>query len=165
MKTKEERAAYTRAWREAHPEQVAAYAKRGNAKRLIKQATRTDEEREKSRVYQRAWFIATRDKNRQRRLDYNREWKRTHPGACLETRHRKRVRLAGRPMPALCEVCARPPIGKWKQLHFDHDHATGNFRGWLCHGCNTALGLVEDNEDILLNLVEYLRRSRKLRMV
>lgn len=37
-----------------------------------------------------------------------------------------------------CEIC-----GLDKPLHCDHDHSTGKIRGWLCIGCNTALGKVE----------------------
>ena len=167
---REKRKAYTRAWRLAHPDRVAEYAKRGSARRSERWASQSPEEREKQRAYQRAWFVAHRDQDRQRRLDYNREWKKAHPGQCLATRHRRLERRAGRPMPTTCEACGRLPMGKsnrlhYDRLHFDHDHATGMFRGWLCHCCNTALGLVEDDQDILLGLVEYLRRSQKLRMV
>jgi hypothetical protein len=50
-------------------------------------------------------------------------------------------------------------------LHFDHDHETGAFRGWICGKCNTALGLADDDPEILLKLIEYLKRSRALREV
>ena len=42
-------------------------------------------------------------------------------------------------------------------LHLDHDHATGEKRGWLCPACNTALGLLQDNPTTLQNLIEYLK--------
>jgi Recombination endonuclease VII len=72
----------------------------------------------------------------------------------------KRRQYAGmpeptRPCPATCEVCGSPP-GK-RTLHLDHDHMTGTFRGWLCSGCNTAIGLLKDDTRIVARLMEYLR--------
>lgn len=42
----------------------------------------------------------------------------------------------------------------------DHDHKTGEFRGWLCDDCNGALGKVFDNPATLRKLAEYLERPR-----
>ena len=55
----------------------------------------------------------------------------------------------------LCVICLSPP--KNKSLHIDHNHKTGKVRGLLCHGCNTALGLMKDNIDILTKAIEYLK--------
>lgn len=60
---------------------------------------------------------------------------------------------AGRPRPLLCEVCERPSS---KGVCFDHDHKTKLFRGWLCHRCNSALGLLDDNPALLKKLADYL---------
>lgn len=38
----------------------------------------------------------------------------------------------------------------------DHDHATGEVRGRLCNGCNTALGFLKEDPDRILGLIEYL---------
>jgi hypothetical protein len=43
------------------------------------------------------------------------------------------------------------------KLYVDHCHKTNNIRGLLCQHCNTALGMVKDNPDTLLNLISYLR--------
>ena len=40
----------------------------------------------------------------------------------------------------------------------DHDHKSGTFRGWLCHKCNTALGLLNDNVLALNNAEKYLKK-------
>lgn len=66
---------------------------------------------------------------------------------------------APRPMPEICEVCgAFAGIGKFG-IHYDHDHKTGKFRGWLCGRCNVALGLLKDNKETLLALVDYLEKN------
>lgn len=45
---------------------------------------------------------------------------------------------------------------KLKHIHIDHCHITGKVRGILCHSCNTALGLIKDNKETLLQMVKYL---------
>lgn len=59
-----------------------------------------------------------------------------------------------------CEVCGRQSShGKGPGLVVDHDHATNTFRGFLCSSCNKALGLVDDDPCILVNLIRYLEVS------
>ena len=43
--------------------------------------------------------------------------------------------------------------------HLDHCHTTGNYRGWLCSGCNKGLGSFNDDPDCLQRAIEYLERS------
>ena|ERR1700676_4700 len=38
----------------------------------------------------------------------------------------------------------------------DHVHLTGEVRGILCNGCNTAIGNAKDSVDVLVGLSEYL---------
>lgn len=52
-----------------------------------------------------------------------------------------------------CFLC-----GGTTRIAYDHCHKTGKFRGWLCMKCNTALGLVNDDVDILKKMIEYLER-------
>ena len=70
---------------------------------------------------------------------------------------RKKLPVPTRPEPRGCELCGEPP-GK-KSLNIDHCHATHAFRGWLCSGCNTALGRLGDNLDGLRRAQAYLERS------
>lgn len=42
----------------------------------------------------------------------------------------------------------------------DHNHLTGEVRGLLCTKCNVALGLVADNKNHLLALIDYLSRDK-----
>ena len=39
----------------------------------------------------------------------------------------------------------------------DHNHETGAVRGMLCHGCNAGLGLLRENPNVILGLIEYLK--------
>lgn len=51
-----------------------------------------------------------------------------------------------------CELCEGS-----QRISFDHDSSTGVFRGWLCIKCNTALGLVNEDIDLLQRMIDYLR--------
>lgn len=55
---------------------------------------------------------------------------------------------------ALGSVCYG--CGGTEGLVIDHDHSTGKVRGRLCHGCNTAIGLMHENLDTMRNLINYL---------
>lgn len=46
-----------------------------------------------------------------------------------------------------------------KGMHLDHDHATGEFRGWLCSKCNTGLGMFNDSPKLLERAIQYLERQ------
>jgi Recombination endonuclease VII. len=59
-----------------------------------------------------------------------------------------------------CAVCNSECI-RYDKLSVDHDHVTNKVRGLLCHRCNTALGLLQDNPEIISNLLEYLIRSKE----
>lgn len=73
---------------------------------------------------------------------------------------RKRILLAPTPKPEQCEVCGAFGGDSKKGICYDHDHLTGKFRGWLCIRCNLALGMVKDNTETLLALIDYIRKSR-----
>lgn len=67
----------------------------------------------------------------------------------------RREKMAGRKMSETCELCGAMGI-----IHFDHDHFTGKFRGWLCRRCNLTLGFVKDSVDLLNKMIEYLNKSK-----
>lgn len=55
-----------------------------------------------------------------------------------------------------CEIC-----GRIKPLEVDHDHDTGEIRGFLCSGCNSALGLMKDDPELIKKCIEYLENHVK----
>ena len=89
------------------------------------------------------------------RRAYQRQWERDNRQKILDQRLRRQFGDTP-PRPAVCEVCGDPPSAK-KALCLDHEHLTGTFRGWLCHRCNTAIGLLRDSSDLCVALARYLR--------
>lgn len=67
-------------------------------------------------------------------------------------RERKLLALTGgRPKPDHCDIC-----GMGGRVCFDHSHASGVFRGWLCNRCNLILGHATDDPAVLRRLADYL---------
>ena len=88
----------------------------------------------------------------------------------------KQLRLAKKNAPPRpqygepCQCCGKPVykskedipegvIGRWV-WQCDHDHKTGEFRGWICKSCNTGFGGLGDNIESLSNALEYLRKTQ-----
>lgn len=82
------------------------------------------------------------------------------------------------PVDHRCDICGKSedelPVsfggmgqgnkGKRKRTtpwRLDHCHETGEFRGFLCHSCNTALGGFRDDPEILLNAIAYLQGHKQ----
>ena len=72
--------------------------------------------------------------------------------AFKERLEKKRIEIAGRPKPSVCEICR---TGEFR-IVFDHCHTHGHFRGWICDRCNRVLGLVRDNSRLLKKMAKYL---------
>ena len=58
-----------------------------------------------------------------------------------------------------CAICGTKDPRHKGHFHVDHNHLTGEIRGLLCHGCNTALGLFCDSTIILSKAIIYLNNK------
>lgn len=81
------------------------------------------------------------------------EWKTDHQtkkryGVDVET-YKQRMNSSN-----TCEIC-----GSTKELCYDHDHTTMEFRGVLCRGCNRSLGQLGDSLKGIMKVVDYLKRK------
>ena len=116
------------------------------------------------------------EKNRQREIDRAKAWRRANPERTLETqrKHREenRERIAlehfayrfGLTKEEAVKVLAKKggpcPICKVREaLEYDHDHATGVNRGWLCGSCNRGLGLFGDDVSRLKAAVRWVQKG------
>lgn len=60
----------------------------------------------------------------------------------------------------LCAICNSEGFAiarnQRQMIVIDHCHSSGKVRGLLCHNCNRALGLFQDNVENLKNAIRYL---------
>ena len=56
-----------------------------------------------------------------------------------------------------CKLCETSFSGNgiWGP-RIDHDHASGDIRGLLCHSCNVGIGLLKESPEILQRAIKYL---------
>lgn len=57
-----------------------------------------------------------------------------------------------------CKIC-KTKLSK-KNTHIDHCHTNGHVRGLLCSKCNQAIGLFNENAEIMHSAVKYLEQSK-----
>jgi hypothetical protein len=63
------------------------------------------------------------------------------------------------PADGLCPVCGyEPKYGHGFDV--DHCHTTGEIRGYLCHGCNVAIAMSDENPNTLLYLALYVGKHK-----
>lgn len=58
-----------------------------------------------------------------------------------------------------CPICNKTTIVGISKIVLDHNHSTGEVRGWLCESCNTGIGRFDDNTDIIKNAIKWLERN------
>jgi hypothetical protein len=68
----------------------------------------------------------------------------------------------------LCGICGKKESTRRRKktqgderLAVDHCHETGVVRGLLCFKCNTAMGSLGDNEEMVMRVIFYLTNSLK----
>lgn len=61
-----------------------------------------------------------------------------------------------------CPICRNTMTRKGgRRVCLDHDHITGKWRGVICNTCNTAIGKLGDDIDLVERAWRYLRRANE----
>jgi hypothetical protein len=184
MQTEEERKRkrkiYEVAFREAHPDIVTArlvarrekrppYNKKyyeDNRERMILRAREYRKNNpEKVAASQKEYDAA----HRQERAALSRKWSKAHPEKVkVWNRQRALKNKYGittdeydafyKSQDGKCAICGCIKPEPEKCFAVDHNHNTGNIRGLLCSNCNTGIGMLQDNSDLLRIAADYLEK-------
>ena len=70
----------------------------------------------------------------------------------------RELRKIAPPVPKVCDCCGKTPDPNSfrNKLQLDHNHHTGEFRGWICDNCNVSLSRAGDSLDGVRKLEKYL---------
>jgi len=60
----------------------------------------------------------------------------------------------------VCDICHQV-CRSGRRLAVDHCHSSGKVRGLLCIKCNTTVGWLEGDPELLMPAIEYLKRNVK----
>lgn len=63
---------------------------------------------------------------------------------------------------AICKTIFKIDNKIKKKLFVDHNHDSGQIRGLLCQKCNSAIGLLQDSPEIIINAFNYLINNDKI---
>jgi hypothetical protein len=64
-----------------------------------------------------------------------------------------------------CAVCRTDrPGGRGERWNIDHDHVTHQVRGLLCGRCNSAIGLLQDDPEIIRAAARYVVKHRQMEL-
>ena len=109
-----------------------------------------------------AW--RAKPKNRERKAENSRAWhaanKDRYWAGCLMRKYGITATEYGAILNrqgGCCAICKRSPTSQ--RLHVDHCHTTDKVRGLLCSNCNTSIGLLGDDLDLIQTALEYVRGS------
>lgn len=108
------------------------------------------------RSYKNEWNL----KNKEKRNTLSREWSKRNPRKRKENwfKWRYKIELSKyedmtKDQNNQCFICKLKT-----KLFVDHNHSTGEIRALLCRHCNTALGFVKEDVQILFNMIEYIKK-------
>ena len=179
-KCPEQKLAYAKAYYEAHKEEILAkdkvyreaHKEKISAQNLAYREANKDKIRDQRKVYREAnkEEILARNRayhksNRESLLVKQRTYRKDNLDKIKAQYRKRKYGLADEQYQALllsqngfCAICRK--LSK-RSLHVDHNHETKSIRGILCNGCNTALGLFDDNLDALRRAIAYLEANNE----
>ena len=155
--TSEEKKAKKRAYNDAHrDEQLACkrayYQTHKEEIRLRSQALK-----EQKRLYSLAYRAANKDRIREAQKLYDATHTQQRQAAHFKRKYGLSVESVEQLSVAQGGACA--VCGEKTKLSVDHSHKDGHVRGLLCIKCNTGIGMLKDDPEVLRKAATYLEEK------
>ena len=115
-------------------------------------ASRKRNASEKRKAWLKDYYAKNREKLNARAI----EWRKNNKEKARRITLKHKWGLSPEEVPETCQACGS--AGDNKGICVDHCHDTNKIRGFLCHGCNVAIGYAKNSTTILRQLAEYLER-------
>ena len=126
----------------------------------IKKTTKRNKEDPKYREYQQQY----REKNTLTQKEYHKLWYQENNEKVYEYNLKKKYGIIYAEyekmlteQKGLCAICGKAEAEN-KRLAVDHCHRTGKIRSLLCGKCNKAIGLLDDDPELMKQAIEYMRK-------
>ena len=114
------------------------------------------ERRQKQKEYDKAYWLKWSGKNIAKLKERDRSYNLKRKFNMSTDDYQKMLEQQG----GRCATCDKEKSSNGKRLAVDHCHTTGKIRGLLCNECNTSLGLLKENTDILQELINYINSKK-----
>ena len=136
----------TKRWRENNPEKAKEYQK-------------LYEQRDKTKIYRKKYREINGNVNAKKWRDNNQNkaknsYYRYQYGITLEQYNQMFVDQNG-----VCAICGNMQKDG-RSLCVDHSHMDNHVRGLLCLDCNSGIGHLKDDINLLLKGIEYLNKTK-----
>lgn len=167
---KARRRAQNLAYRAANREKIAAYRAEYARENADKIRSRRNRERDKARYLENRELVLARSKERyhttvKARRAADPEYFSLRARAAKYLLTAQELRDLFESQGSCCAVCREALQIIGSRTHIDHDHDTGEVRGFLCGPCNRAIGMMQDSPSRLRAAAAYLdARQPKLRL-
>jgi hypothetical protein len=176
MQSKEEKKEYLRQWRSKNKEKIKAQKKEHYDNHREEEQKKSLEyyyaNKENVKEKHKEYVIANKEKLKEKRKEYyveNKEKIKEYHDTHKEERKKSSLKREYnitleeynqrlKKQKGSCAICHE----KFKSdthTQVDHDHKTGKVRGLLCRKCNSILGYSNDEIQILLNAINYLKNN------
>ncbi len=154
---RERKSAENKLYRERNREKLSAYYKQWRAENRDKKITQTREWYQNNKEHAielvRSYRIENKEKIKKLAQEYKPRRKALwllRYGLTVDEYDAQVVQQGN-----CCAICGKQPK-PGKVLVVDHDHKSGKFRGLLCMNCNSGIGNLKDDPELILLALAYM---------
>ena len=105
------------------------------------------------------WVRAERIKSKEYRINNSEQFKKTIRNSTLKKKYGINIEQYNeifKNQGYVCAICGSDKPRGYGRMCVDHNHLTGKIRGILCQPCNTSIGKMMENPNLIRKLALYV---------